>query len=129
MKVISRLRRIPDWAWLGLIAAILRFISLGSEGLWYDEGFTAWLVKLRPGDMWRAIQGDVHPPLWYLIEYLNVRTFGSSPFALRLPSAILGVLIVLMIWRLAGLIGFERKTALLAGLLAAVLPGAVYYSQ
>jgi uncharacterized membrane protein len=129
MRILNRLRQVPDWAWLALGAALLRFINLGSEGLWYDEGFTAWLIKLRPGDMLKAIQGDVHPPLWYILEYLNVQLFGTSPFALRLPSAVLGVLVVLMVWRLAGLIGFERRTALLAGALAAVLPGAVYYSQ
>jgi 4-amino-4-deoxy-L-arabinose transferase-like glycosyltransferase len=127
--LLSHFRRLPDWAWLALGAALLRFINLGSEGLWYDESFTAWLVKLRPADMFQAIQGDVHPPLWYIVEWLNVQLFGASPFALRLPSAVLGVLVVLLVWRLAGLVGFERRTALLAGGLAAVLPGAVYYSQ
>lgn len=128
-KLLSRLRQIPDWAWLALGAAALRFVNLGSESLWYDEGFTAWLVKLRPAEMLQAIRGDVHPPLWYGLEYLNVQLFGSSPLALRLPSAILGVLIVLLVLRLAILVGFERRTALLAGALAAVLPGPIYYSQ
>jgi 4-amino-4-deoxy-L-arabinose transferase-like glycosyltransferase len=104
-------------------------LNIGAESLWYDESFTAWLAKLSIPKLFEAIKGDVHPPLWYLTEWLNVRLLGSSELALRVPAAILGVLCVLLVWRLALLIGFQRKTAFVAGLLAAVLPGAIYYSQ
>src|SRR5262249_17597596 len=120
---------IPGWLWLAVVAAALRFVNLGQENLWYDETFTAWLAKLDLNHMFTAIQGDVHPPLWYVIEWANVRLFGSSEFALRLPSAVLGVLAVLLIYRIALACKFEPKTAYLAGFLAAILPSAVYYSQ
>jgi 4-amino-4-deoxy-L-arabinose transferase-like glycosyltransferase len=126
---VQWLARVPGWLWLLIISAALRFVNLGGESVWYDESFTAWLAKLDFPHMLTAIQGDVHPPLWYLIEWLNVRVLGDSAFALRLPSALLSIVAVLLVWRLALACGFERRTAWLAGLLAAVLPASVYYAQ
>jgi uncharacterized membrane protein len=124
-----RLATIPAWAWLLLVAVPLRFINLGSESFWYDETFTAWITKLPFDRMFTAIQGDVHPPLFYVIEWVIAHTLGSSEYALRLPSAILGTVAVILLWRVALAIGFEPRTAFVAGLIAAVLPGALYYSQ
>ncbi len=124
-----KVKHIRDWQWIIIVAAALRMLNIGAESLWYDESFTAWLSKLSLPKLFEAITGDVHPPLWYLTEWLNVRLLGSSELALRVPAAILGILCVLLVWRLALLIGFQRRTAFIAGLLAAVLPGAIYYSQ
>ncbi|MBX3082925.1 MAG: glycosyltransferase family 39 protein [Anaerolineae bacterium] len=118
-----------SWVWLAGIAAVLRFLNLGVENLWYDETFTARVVNLDWSHMWQAIRGDVHPPLFYLIEALNVRLLGSSEWALRAPSAILGVVGVLLIYRLALDLKLERSTAFLAGLMTAIMPAALYYSQ
>lgn len=123
------MKHIPHWVWLVLIAAPLRLAGLGSESLWYDETFTAWLARLDLPAMFNAIKGDVHPPLWYIIEWLTVRVFGYSEFSLRLPSALLGIVAVLLVWRLALAVGVERRTALIAGVLAAIMPMALYYSQ
>src|SRR6185369_16047245 len=124
--VRARLHSIPAWGWLMVLAAGLRLVGLGSESLWYDETFTALLAKLDLPHMLAAVRGDVHPPLWYLIEWLNVRIFGGSEFAMRLPAALFSVLAVWLVWRLAVGLGFMPKTALLAGVLAAVLPASVY---
>jgi mannosyltransferase len=80
-------------------------------------------------NFWPAVRGDVHPPLYYLIEWVNIRLLGSSEFAMRLPSAIFGLIAVWLIYRLTLAIGFERRVALLAGLFIAVLPAMIYYSQ
>ena len=128
-RLKALLAKVPSWLWLTLIATVLRFVNLGGENIWYDESFTAWLAKLDLPHMWSAIQGDVHPPLWYLVEWVNVRVFGDSTFALRLPSAVLSVLAVLLVWRLALACKFQPRTAFIAGLLAAVLPASVYYGQ
>jgi uncharacterized membrane protein len=126
---VNSLRKIPSWLWLVGLASVLRFINLGAESLWYDEAFTAWIARLDWRQFWPALRGDTHPPLWYLIEWANVRILGDSEFALRVPSALFGVLIVLLIWRIAVRLRFQPKTAFLAGVLAAVLPAGLYYSQ
>ena len=56
-------------------------------------------------------------------------TLGDSAFLLRLPAAILGTVAVLFIWRIAHQLGFEAKTAFVVGLIAAVFPRFLYYSQ
>jgi mannosyltransferase len=121
--------KLPDWGWLLLIASVLRFVNLGAENIWYDESFTSMVANLNGKAFWTAIRGDVHPPLWYMIEWANVRLFGHSELALRLPSALLGVLGVWLLWRLALALGFERRSAFVAGLIAAALPSYLYYSQ
>jgi len=123
------LSRVPLWAWLLLIAAPLRFLNLGQESLWYDESTTVWIVKLPWPSMMTALHGDVHPPLWFWIEWINVRLFGDSEFAVRLPAALLGCFAVWLVWRLALSMGMARRTAFVAGILAAVMPGLLYYSQ
>jgi 4-amino-4-deoxy-L-arabinose transferase-like glycosyltransferase len=127
--VATSLKRLPTWCWLLLIAVPPRLINLGAESLWYDESFTAWLVKLDLPSMLRAVAGDTHPPGWYLLEWLNVRLFGTSEFALRFPAAVLGIACVLLIWQVALAAGLDRRTAFVAGLLTALLPSALYYSQ
>jgi len=120
---------LPDWGWLLLIAAPLRFINLGQEPLWYDELFQIWWAKMPLTQMMAAIRGDVHPPLWYLIEWVTVRIFGDSEFAVRLPAALFGLLAVWLTWRLALALGLSRQTAFVAGLLTAYMPAMLYYSQ
>jgi len=120
---------LPPWAWLLLIAAPLRFINLGQEPLWYDELFQIWWAKMPLGHMLATTRGDVHPPLWYLIEWVVVRVLGDSEFAVRVPAALLGLLAVWLTWRLALAVGLSRQTAFIAGLLAAVMPAMLYYSQ
>jgi uncharacterized membrane protein len=128
-NIRTRLETIPAWAWLLVIAVPLRFINLGQESFWYDETFTAWITRLPFGRMMQAIQGDVHPPLFYWIEWIVNHTLGNSEYALRLLPAIFGTVAVLLLWRVALAINFEPRTAFVAGVIAAVLPGALYYSQ
>lgn len=129
MKRLEALRHTPAWLWLAGIAAGLRFVNLGSEALWYDESFSGWLSKLDLSHLWLAVRGDVHPPTWYLVEWVSVRLLGNSAFTLRLPAAVLGVISVLLVWRLALALKLDRRTAFVAGLLAATLPVSLYYGQ
>ena len=118
-----------DWLILLIAAAVPRLLNLGTEAFWYDEAFTASVARLDLAKLIAAVRSDVHPPLFYLVEWLTTRTLGSSEFALRFPSAIFGVIGVLLLWRIALDLQFDRKTALIAGLLAAVLPSGIYYGQ
>jgi len=119
------------WPWLLLsaITAAFRLVNIGQESLWYDEAFTSMLTRLDWPNMLAGIHGDVHPPAWYVLEWLNVRLFGNSEIALRMPSALLSIIAVLLVWRIALLLKFDWQTALLAGVIAALLPGVVYYGQ
>lgn len=123
------MKRIPHWLWLTIVAAVPRLLNLGGEAFWYDEAFTASMARLDLPSLFAAVRADVHPPLFYVIEWFTARTIGDSEFALRLPSAIFGVVGVLLLWRIALDLNFDRKTALVAGIMAALMPSGIYYAQ
>jgi mannosyltransferase len=125
--------RLPAWwplAGLLVLAAALRFSTLGLQSFWYDESFSP--VHVLHGSLWATLRSVVHtentPPLWYVIAWADARVLGTSEVALRLPSALAGVATVPVAWaigrELAG-----RRAAIVAAALVAVNPLFVWYSQ
>jgi mannosyltransferase len=128
----TRRRRAPWWplAALVVLAAALRFSTLGLQSFWYDEAYTP--VHVLHTSLSATLRAMVHsentPPLWYVIEWLDYRLLGSGEFALRLPSALAGVATVAVAWA----IGHElagRSAAIVTAALVAVNPLFVWYSQ
>jgi mannosyltransferase len=126
----QRLARWWPLAALIVLAAALRLATLDEQSFWYDEAFTP--VHVLHSGLGATLRAVVHhentPPLWYLIAWADARLFGDGALALRLPSAIAGILTVPVVWataeRLAG-----RRAALIAAALVAVNPLFVWYSQ
>jgi 4-amino-4-deoxy-L-arabinose transferase-like glycosyltransferase len=110
------------------VAAVLRFFRLGHPSLWIDEIFT-WLASGGGGTLTaRDLLGDVHGPLYTLAVHASSRSFGPGEWALRLPSALAGVLMVpAMAWLAARWLG--RATAAPAAWFTAASPFLVRYSQ
>ena len=65
----------------------LRWWQLGARSLWFDEGYTAWVVSLPPAKIVEVIHVDTAPPLYYLLMRGWVRLAGTGEAALRVPSA------------------------------------------
>lgn len=130
--LVSRLYRfalsLPASFLLILIGAAPRLINLGSEHLWFDEAFQ-WLVSQPKTDLWKAIIGDTHPPLWGLIQAFNLQLFGGSEWTFRLPSAVAGIASILMIYQVALALKLGKRAALTSGMIAALMPGLIYFSQ
>jgi hypothetical protein len=116
-----------DVHWLTGLALAMRLPRL-FDNFWYDEAFTAAIAKLPAANLPQAILNDVHPPLWYGIEWLMARISIEEVF-LRLPALLFGTVNVLLIYRLTLALGFNKKTARIAGILIAVLPAQLYYSN
>lgn len=111
-----------------VLSALVRLYSVTQATIWYDEGFSA-IVSARSLDriLFHAAH-DVHPPLYYLLLHGWMAIFGNGVFALRSMSVLAGVVTVALgVW-LMRLIA-TRRAALLAGILLALLPIAVRYSQ
>lgn len=124
------IKDIPDPLWLIGLALVMRLIGLNEVALRYDETFTAWMARLPTLErVLVAARSDVHPPLWYVIEWVTVKLLGSSAGALRLPSAIFGVLAIWLVYHLALTLSWERQIARWAAFFAAIIPGALFYSQ
>lgn len=130
----ARRHAFSEWwplAALLVLAAALRFSTLGSQSFWYDEAFTPVHV-LRAG-LGATLHGVVHtentPPLWYVLVWVWSRIFGTGAVALRFPSALAGVATVAVGWGIGRELTGRRATAIATAAFVAMNPLFVWYSQ
>ncbi|MBD8272797.1 glycosyltransferase family 39 protein [Pseudomonas fluorescens] len=116
------------WVPILALAMVLRFYHLTSAAIWGDEGSSLLLSEYAVSDLWFHAAHDVHPPLYFLLLRGWIEMFGDSIWSIRSMSAIPGAVVVgLGIWLTRQL--STRRAAVLAGILLALLPTAVRYSQ
>jgi uncharacterized membrane protein len=112
-----------------VFAALIRIPTLGSQSFWGDEAITVGLLHKSLGSMLSAIpDSESTPPLYYVLAWFWARVFGLGEAALRSLSLVFGVLTVFVVYRAAEVVG-SRRVAVVAGVLAAVNPLLVWYSQ
>ena len=115
-----------------LLAGGLRFYGLEIQSLWNDE-LLSWdsanrdtLYEVTEGLL--AVEQEVHPPGYFVLLHFIEEYFGESEWVLRFPSAVAGVLSVVVIYVL-GCRLYSQREGLIAALLLAVLWTPVYFSQ
>ncbi len=109
-------------------AAALRLLPLNRSGLSGDEAFTAWLAAQGPVAILAATRsGEPHPPLFYLLAWGWWTLAGPTEVALRLPSALLSLLTVALVYRLGATL-FARPVGWLAAGFLALQPYHVWYA-
>jgi 4-amino-4-deoxy-L-arabinose transferase-like glycosyltransferase len=114
---------------LTAVAALVRFASLDAQSFWYDEALTHELVNDSFGGMLDGVLGhEAQPPPYFVLAWFWIRIFGDGEIGLRSLSALLGTLTVPLAYEAARLVG-GRRVALAAGLLTALSPALVWYSQ
>lgn len=125
-------RRDP-WLVAGLalivvLALALRLTALGEKPLHHDEGVNGWLsLRLFWWNLFHYGPSDNHGPLLYYVNLVSFWLLGPSEPSLRLPSALAGGLLPLVLYPARRLLG--SAGVLTAGLLLAVGPGLVYFSR
>lgn len=114
---------------LTLLAAALRFPTLGDQSMWVDEARTALIVE-RPGlgEMLHAFGTQSTPPLYHLVLWAWAKLAGSGDYSLRVVPALAGTATVPVTY-LAGVRVGGRRAALIAAAMVATSPYLVYYSQ
>lgn len=120
-------------AWIGVVvvlavAVLTRFYGLTASAIWGDEGSSLLMSGYNLTDIWVHAAHDVHPPLYFMLLHGWIEWFGDGIFAIRSLSALPGIAAVMLGMWLVRLIASPRA-ALLAGLMLALLPTAVRYSQ
>lgn len=126
-----------------LVAVFLRFFQLGVNppSLTWDEvawGYNAYSLgkdfkdefgRFLPIDYLESF-GDFKPPLYAYLATLPVKIFGLNEFAVRFPSALFGVLTVLITYFLVKRIfGSQEKLALISSFLLAISPWHINLSR
>lgn len=109
------------------MALLLRLMNLGGKSLWLDEAFSA-LNAPRPEVALPLTAIDPHPPLYYTLLHYWLPLAGDGEAMLRLPSALISLLSIGLLYMLARRLS-NRRVALLAAALLAFAPLNVWYSQ
>ena len=118
------------WMLIGLIiiGCILRFVNLGFNSLWLDEGATFDIAQNSFVEIWETTMGgEVNPPLFYWIESVML-FFGNSEFILRFVPALMGCLTIPVLYFVGKEIGGRLCGIVTAGLIT-FSSFHVYYSQ
>lgn len=110
-----------------IVAALLRVHDLDRTSLWYDEAVSWSQSSGSFGALLRSVAGDNYPPLHNVLLWASMPVLGDSETALRLPSAVLGVAAVLLMYPI-GMMLAGRPAGLLATALLAVSPFHIWYS-
>jgi uncharacterized membrane protein len=102
-----------------ITGAILRFWNIGFQHMNWDEEWTvqfAGLMWTVPDVVIKSLSTDCNPPLYYLAAHFSMIIFGGTATAIRIPSAIAGVLLIPVMY----FIGREYKDELFGLMLAAI---------
>ena len=114
-------------ALVGLLALLLRLIRL-DDPLWLDEAAAVLIAWEGPTGAVDALARDSTPPLYYWLLWAWTSLVGSTETLVRIPSAVGGVLAVVATMALARRLAGPRA-ALIASLMVALSPLAIYYSR
>ena len=109
--------------------AILRFYNLEKKPFWYDE--TVTLRESSSPSLYKAITVNYEekiPPGYVILMYLVRKYIGGSEFILRFPSALAGVLSILIIFILSNKL-YSYREGLMAAAFSSVSAFYVHCSQ
>jgi uncharacterized membrane protein len=120
---------------LSLLAFAVRLYNLTYHSLWFDEAMSVhWARSSVPHilEVSMNLVEDRLPPLYYVSLHYWRLLVGDGEVAVRLPSVLLGTLLVPVVYRLVtALLGgsYGRRVAILAATLTALNPFLIWYSQ
>ena len=116
---------IPVFA--GLLFFVLSILNLTSS-IWFDEAYSAYLVRGDFGQIWEMTSVDVHPPLFYFALKMWSSVFGTTDIAMRFMSIFFGLIAIVFIFHLLKRF-FGIRAAGLGTIFAAITPLFVRYGQ
>ena len=112
---------------IGLIYLLLCIANM-HQSIWFDESYSAYLVRFDFGKIWEFTSVDVHPPLYYFLLKIWAHLFGHNVETMRVMSALLGALAIVFAY-LWLKYKYGGAAAVVASLLMAISPIMVRYGQ
>jgi mannosyltransferase len=125
----ARVRDVAIVAGPAVLAIVLCLYELTTRSLWLDEAATVAIASQHGSVFWSAAAHDGGNMLgYYALLHVLIGWFGHGAFVLRVPSALAsGATAGAVSW--LGLRVFDRRVALLAGVLTAVSLPLVFWGQ
>ncbi len=111
-----------------LLTTWLRFYRIDHQSYWNDEGNSLGLARRDVATIVRSAAADIHPPGYYLALKAWSALAGNSELALRGFSALAGIVLAALLYRL-GKEYFGPWAGLAAALVGASNPFLIYYAQ
>lgn len=112
------------------MAAALRFWNLAGPSLWYDEAYTWWVAtQVSPAASLASSLQEFIPPLSYFLWRGWAALTGTTEFALRSMSALLGVVGVAAAGRIGYCLSRRECTALATAALFTIAPPLLWASR
>ena len=112
-----------------LFGTFMRLFKLAQSPIWLDEAHTIWVAGKSLPDLIQYINiYEVHPHFYYVFIHLWMKFAGSGIFLLRLPSALMGVASIYLVFLLAREIS-GTKIALVAALFMSFSNFEILYAQ
>lgn len=123
------------------IAAFLRFYQLGTNppSINWDEaaaGYNAYSILKSGHDEYGSFMplsfrsfDDYKPPLYTYLVVPSIALFGLNDFAVRFPSAFLGILAILFTYLMVKEIFKNKNIALISALFLAISPWHLQFSR
>ena len=109
------------------IYVFLCVLNLRSS-IWFDESYSAYLVRGDFGQIWAETAQDVHPPLFYFLLKIWSGIFGTSDFAMRFMSVFFGAISIILAFHLLKR-WFGLKVATVATAFLSLSPFLIRYGQ
>lgn len=123
------MKRINLWFWVPFIlGSLLRLAWIWTQPLWYDENFSLAVMRMPLDRMLIALQGDVHPPLFYLL-YNPLVALDLPAWSMRLPSVLLGILALPVAWKVFGHLADLRGQRVAFLLYTLGASASIFYAQ
>ena len=121
------------WFWIGavvvfVVAALIRLPELGINPFHHDEGVNGWFTTtLARSGSYQYDPANYHGPTLYYFALASEILFGLTNEAMRLVPVVFGLVTVGAVLAIRPILG--SIPVLVAGLLLALSPGAVYVSR
>lgn len=113
-----------------IVGVALRIFWINVPALWYDENFTLLVARLPLDRAFDAIKGDVHPPLWYLIEWCLFHIAPNLPaWFIRVPALLFSIASLPMFVIVMRKLTIPSTVQTAAFVMMAVMPFQLWYAQ
>ncbi len=126
--------RMHSWWEYGALAAsmalftIIAVVNAPRASMWFDEGFSAYMIRFSFAEIFDLTAHDIHPPLYYWLLKLWSMVAGSDDMGLRSFGIVCGIASIIGVFLLVRRL-FGRQAALVSVLLVALSPLLIRYSD